>query len=343
MPPEEDLALRALAPEWRPKRGRRPNDDGSKISPQAKRQMRAASLTADDNLVSAAAMSTYPQSAFPWDRHSNLHDPWLAAQRAIAPQSQQLPATEPSGAAPHSSRPLDSQLSFYIENEGLYPQSAVHTRPPSSAFPASAGPQSAHPSLSAASPRPRKRHGPSVSAAGTPDRSGSKVRGRPPANRSTQDGPFSTFPAKMPPSHAQAAAPPTPQSSQSQQAPHGPPLGQQQPTPSTAQTADSPFSAGSRLRGSKLQLQVPQHAGGPVRLATPPRVLLNGGERAQTMQRRESVDFFNSLGDDGSELGDENDGHEIDWKRRAISLQRKVRELEAELKAVKRRVLEAVM
>src|SRR6266536_146806 len=45
--------------------------------------------------------------------------------------------------------------------------------------------------------RSRRRHGPAVSSAWPSNGSASsgKLRGRPPSNRSVQDGPFSTFPA----------------------------------------------------------------------------------------------------------------------------------------------------
>lgn len=106
---------------------------------------------------------------------------------------------------------------------------------------------------------------------------------------------------------------------------------------------------------SKLSLQVPQHAGGPVRLATPPPKVLVNGEDGRSEdpnsyarhERRSSADFFASVEDDTSELGYETEqetrGDKIDWKKRAMVLSRKLKEKEAELKAIKRRVLEAVM
>lgn len=108
---------------------------------------------------------------------------------------------------------------------------------------------------------------------------------------------------------------------------------------------------------SKLQLQVPEHAGGPVRLATPPQVLINGesNRHSQSSQeRRSSAEFFSQLeDDDASDLmdvdgnpddGDGGNGAEnVDWKRRALVLKRKLQEKENELKALKRRVLDAVM
>jgi len=77
-----------------------------------------------------------------------------------------------------------------------------------------------------------------------------------------------------------------------------------------------------------------------VRLATPPRLLINGEIN------RSSADFFNQL-DEGSEedtieVADEEE-HNVDWKKRALTLKRKLIEKEEELKAMKRRVLDAVM
>lgn len=109
---------------------------------------------------------------------------------------------------------------------------------------------------------------------------------------------------------------------------------------------------------NKLQLQVPEHSGGPVRLATPPRLLINGESdrhgqninNPQQQERRSSTDFFESVdggsGDDA--IGDEDEdmvggGGNVDWRRRAIALKKKLMEKEDELRALKRRVLEAVV
>lgn len=108
---------------------------------------------------------------------------------------------------------------------------------------------------------------------------------------------------------------------------------------------------------SKLQLQVPEHAGGPVRLATPPQLLINGesNRHSQSSQeQRSSADFFCQLeDDDASDLmdahGNPDDGDggngidNVNWKRRALVLKRKLQEKEDELKALKWRVLDAVM
>lgn len=84
----------------------------------------------------------------------------------------------------------------------------------------------------------------------------------------------------------------------------------------------------------------------------------------QLLERRSSADFFNGI-DDGSEdegggggdddegggseevgggsIGNGGGGGNVDWKRRAMVLKRKLGEKEEELRALKRRVLEAVM
>lgn len=102
-------------------------------------------------------------------------------------------------------------------------------------------------------------------------------------------------------------------------------------------------------RPSKLQLQVPEHAGGPVRLATPPRVLINGESDRQTSfnyEGRSSADFFTQL-DDASDYDEPEEPEEtisnVDWKRRALALKKKLQEKEDELKTIKRKVLDAVM
>ena len=108
-------------------------------------------------------------------------------------------------------------------------------------------------------------------------------------------------------------------------------------------------NASAPKKPSKLQLQVPEHAGGPVRLATPPRVLINGESNRQSShghERRSSADFFNQIDevseeDVGEDIDEEEGG--VDWKKRALTLKRKLIEKEEELRAMKRRVLDAVM
>lgn len=76
--------------------------------------------------------------------------------------------------------------------------------------------------------------------------------------------------------------------------------------------------------------------------------MINGETDSQsslTHERRSSADFFTQL-DDVSEVGEGDeleDMSNIDWKRRALTLKKKLQEKEEELKAFKRRVLDAVM
>lgn len=105
-----------------------------------------------------------------------------------------------------------------------------------------------------------------------------------------------------------------------------------------------------------------------MRLATPPRVLINGesdrnhqglqhNNGANQKQELRSADFFDSVDgseDDGGGPGMEDDedvgagnenggGGTVDWRRRAIVLRRRLLEKEDELRTLKKRVLEAVM
>ena len=86
-----------------------------------------------------------------------------------------------------------------------------------------------------------------------------------------------------------------------------------------------------------------------MRLATPPRVLINGESNRQTSlshERRSSNEFFNDLDGvseaDGEDVGNEEEEN-VDWKRRALTLKKRLLEKEEELRTMKRKVLEAVM
>ena len=288
-------------------------------------------------------------STFPYGEQSIRDNAWVAAHRAIVPRSTPMMTPEQESA-------------FWMDAPGAtpstpYPQSAITPRHSRSTYSNNDTPQSAHPLTASGSSHPRKRHGPTVSAAwssGGTTAGGKTPRGRPPNNRSVQDGPFSTFPANpqaiAPASRTSGATMQTPQSARGSPAPiiefnraSEPATG----TPTTAAAVQTPTR-----KPSKLSLQVPQHSGGPVRLATPPpKVLLNGQDGASTHtdsythDRRSSADFFASVDDEASEVWEDSDdaGDKVDWRRRALLLKRKLQEKEAELKAMRRRVMEAVM
>ncbi|MCJ1285340.1 hypothetical protein MMC26_004680 [Xylographa opegraphella] len=353
VPPEEDLALRALLPEWRPKRGRRKIEvnDGHPGTP-SKRVRREGSFNAEEIATPLEAQSALLHSAMSWGQQprpeqSQSDDPWGAAQRALLPKSDSV-NSQPQ-------QPMGQQT-FWVDlpdaNPSIpYPQSAITPRHSQSAVSSRDTPQSAHP---LSSERIRKRHGPAVSAvwpSGGNTTSGKLPRGRPPSNRSVQDGPFSTFPVNIQtksPSQPPSETPIPPTRSHPWILYTAPSTTQ----PPAAPPASVPGVHTPIKKPSKLSLQVPQHAGGPVRLATPPpKVLVNGEDGGPVPtspkidERRSSADYFNSIDEESSELVDESEEEAatVNWKRRAMLLKRKLKEKEAELKAMRRRVMEAVM
>ena len=410
IPPEDDLAIRALLPEWRPKRGRKKAEEGDgdgDTEAHVAKKTNTGSASNDFGSMFEDQYSAAPSSAIAWSAQGNSADAWMAAQIAIAPKT-------PNSGQPPSNNQLNaqranSQMSWrYNNNESgntpstPYPHSAVTPRQQFSASPKFDEPRSAHPVSTSKSPsRARRRHAPAVSSAWPSTTSGSsgKIRGRPPSNRSIQDGPFSTFPANPQGKESSNANSGNQNTGGLSPAPEPKPTPPQhygqstQPSPAPLPTLNTPSMNGNPTtapqqqasqppnarKPSKLQLQVPAHSGGPVRLATPPRVLINGesnqpiGRSVSTTsstktqhERRSSADFFNQLDeiseDDGGGAGpnlddgggggasasaiglpDDDEGTREDWKRRALILKRRLAEKEEELKAVKRRVLDAVM
>ncbi|MCJ1307312.1 hypothetical protein MMC25_000958 [Agyrium rufum] len=454
VPSSDDLAIRALLPDYRPKRGRR-KGDGESENPKAKRASSAGLEAHSQPPPSAQAYTQYPQSAFPWTANSSTEDAWSAAQRAIDQNGTATATDTPSGQ--------------YGQNHNFWPDatdqtpstpyahSGVNQTPLTGATLDSATPQSAHPS---STPK-RKRPASSISAAwsgGTSNSTG-KIRGRPPSDRTVQDGPYSRFPAK---GNGAASSPLNPSPSASGRTPETPTQGSaggdQNPGNRSAVSPrmDSPRTLNgtnaSAQKGnipnkpSKLQLQVPQHEGGPVRLATPPlsiqqqqqgknqlspnqptpRLLVNGEDRAPPLpppsssatisppsqwqqqlhrqaelirsqqqqqqqqqsqsrknahhqqhlppplppqredQRESQAEFFSNLDGEFDEDEDEGggggggimNGHgngngngvnggtqltAMDWKRRALTLKRRLEAKERELRDLKTRVLAAVM
>lgn len=376
--PEEDLALRALLPEWRPKRGRRKaeeteNDNSANKKIQFRRSASPSYFNFEEQY------SSHPQSAVVWSAH--LHqDGWSGTEVAIAPKAQNSTSTTGLQQLNAQSVSASNHLRWRVNDSSTtpsspYPHSAVITRN-NYANTAFDEPQSANPGGSSPSVRSRKRHGPAISSAwpGSTSTSTGKLRGRPPSNRSVQDGPFSTFPANPNTKETPIiiSATPTTQNANSPSPNHSAqiqgstPNSQIKSTPPTTSSSRSPMAIATSLpdqpsllrKPSKLQLQVPEHSGGPVRLATPPRLLINGESdhhgqiinNSQPQEGRSSADFFENL-DDGSgddAIGDEDedmvDGESnVDWRRRAMVLKKKLIEKEDELRALKRRVLEAVM
>lgn len=264
---EEDLAIRALDPSLRPKRGRRRNSE-------IEADDAAADVVKRQQPQSALPASAYPSSALPMSAHPDgAGDPWAIAS-AVTPHHFAPWARSQNGTQSAINPSAPSQLRWQIHG----PQQRDQSPQPMSAHPTTITSQfegtfEAEPrSAITPSSRKRRKHGPAVSSAwNTSGAPGAKPRGRPPASRNVQDGPFTTFPAdpandkgnvqtyQAPPAQMDSY-PATMESTEPVIAP--PPL--------TKRHSDGP------LRKGRLSLQVPAHTGGPVRLATPPRVLVNG-------------------------------------------------------------------
>lgn len=259
---EEDLALRALVPQWKPKRGRKRAEERELDETKAtKRPQLDTSVGALHQNGFQDHPVVFPQSAIPFSAYPDAdgHDPWMTSSSAF-------PATTASKQPGHESRWRHPGRDTSPAN---YPQSAIVSREnrPADAI-ISAEPRSAVTPVSSEKTRSRRRHGPAVSSA-WPTSNGStsgKARGRPP-NRPTS-GSFSTF--------LMSTGRDSPQT-QPNSATQGPtPTAAQNPSNSVSSPYNQSPTPANTGRPSKLQLQVPPHVGAPVRLATPPTLLVNG-------------------------------------------------------------------
>lgn len=275
--PEEDLALRALLPETRPKRGRRKNEDreetGLGKSPTQRPRLGSPTLSEDFMIARASLIA---ENSTPATAHTsfgqNFDDrtlPWSATE-------------------------LRGQLGAFRWPPADNTQSPLSAFPQSAVTPINRGQMwnETNESHSAVTPkgRSRRRHGPAVSSAwpSTGNASSGKLRGRPPSNRSVTDGPFSTFPAN--PTSRDA-----PTMNLRDDTPGSTPVAADVEIPhffSADVRANPPNPPAINGRPSRLQLQVPQREGGAVRLATPPPgppvVLVNGERNSNaTMQQNQ--------------------------------------------------------
>ena len=268
---EEDLAIRALDPSFRPKRGRRRNSEVEAEEDAESVAATAQSQTMDDASHGLPA-SAHPISVMHFNPDPGIqHDPWAAAS-AVTPQS----------FAPWMQRPGIPQTAI-ATTAPSYLRWQLHGNPqhPGTPHPMTALPTSMNAHIAAAfdseprsaitpSSRKRRKHGPAVSSAWpSANTSGGKQRGRPPASRNVQDGPFTTFPADPTNDKVGPSAFLTPMTAVDNKTASE--IDQSIPTIPTAIMQSSEENA---ARPSKLSLQVPQHTGGPVRLATPPRVMI---------------------------------------------------------------------
>ncbi|KAJ5402330.1 uncharacterized protein N7487_008226 [Penicillium crustosum] len=261
---EEDLALRALVPQWKPKRGRkRVEDRYTEEEKPIKRPQLDTSVGALQQGSFQSHSVTFPQSAIPFSAFPDdmePHDPWIAANSSFH-----------NGSGPdQQNQDPRWRLPERDASPANYPQSAIIPRShlPSDVL-ISAEPRSAVTPSTGEKSRSRRRHGPAVSSA-WPNSNGlsaGKGRGRPP-NRGSSSGSFSTF--QVNPSRESSQAP----NHNTQALPL--PIDRNPPQIFQTPPHNQPPTSISQGRPNKLQLQVPQHSGAPVRLATPPRLVLNG-------------------------------------------------------------------
>ncbi|KAF1832010.1 hypothetical protein BDW02DRAFT_641105 [Decorospora gaudefroyi] len=280
VPLEEDLAIRALDPKFKPKRGRRKAEDGDddmdfeEGTPARKRPQLDTSIPFGNVLQ---PQSAYPTSAHPNNIHGGFltpQDPWTAVS-TVTPSSAMTAASAPSrlgqsNLTPYTASPMSGQqLRWRLNTQDT--------------------PQTPHP-LSAVTPhtksRSRRRHGPAVSSAWSSNNSSAtgKLRGRPPSNRSIRDGPFVTFPANP----KTREGPPIDRNPGNLtpivERAHSDPPAPENPFrfPPTPASAISPSkmegSLGAMPQKQRLSLQVPPNVGNPVVRLVTPTVLVNGEE-----------------------------------------------------------------
>lgn len=297
VPLEEDLAIRAIDPKFRPKRGRKKAEDGDDDletadgTPPRKRPQLDTSIPFGNALQ---PQSAYPGSAHPDHMEGFLggHDHWPTS--AITPSTALTAASAPSrlsagkNMTPYSPSPLGGQqIRWKVAHDVPQTPHPLSAITPHSAHDFFDEPQSAvTPSSSRA--RSRRRHGPAVSSAWPSQNTSSsgKLRGRPPTNRSVRDGPFVTFPAN--PNTKEGPTIDVKRNAGNltpivERAQSDPPAADHHfrlpPTPASAVTPDSNRSIIPAVtipqKPHRLSLQVPPNVGNPVRLVAP-TVLVTG-------------------------------------------------------------------
>ncbi|KAI1634595.1 ARS binding protein 2-domain-containing protein [Biscogniauxia mediterranea] len=257
---EDDMALRALLPHIRPRRGRkRPEEDGLSKSPSQRPRFESPVFNGE-----ARSAARPPDAIDPWTAHPDGRNAFNFPP--MDPRSSVISGTE-------SAFPWQSEVPR--DSLSAYPQSAITPSTRGGFWTDSNEPRSA---ISPKGKALNRRHGAkAVSSAWRSSgvHSNGKARGRPPINR-VNETPLSAYPDERK-EFQNVSREQTPQSTPIQ-APVFPPAPMTTPAPAPAE----PTSAqGPRPpRPGRLSLQVPERASGPVRLATPPPpvVMVNGKE-----------------------------------------------------------------
>lgn len=270
VPPEEDLALRALVPQWRPKRGRKRAEDKdleeSLEDQTSEKRPRIDTSAAMLQPVSFPGSSTaFPASAIPFSPYPDdveASDPWIAVTTTFVPNAvADTSAAEQARGFRWRSLERDGSPVPYAQSaaapRGYHPANDFFSNEPRSATVPSSADKS----------RMKRRHGPAVSSAWSGGQSSTgKVRGRPPNRTPAAGTPFSLF-------SVSSDRPQQPLEDAST-------LSRETSTPGNIDDSkechfQKPIQKPSS-RLEKLHLQVPQRVGAPVRLATPPALQVNG-------------------------------------------------------------------
>ncbi|KAM0815224.1 putative ARS binding protein 2-domain-containing protein [Seiridium cardinale] len=262
---EDDMALRSLLPQIRPRRGRRKPEDDLNKSPSQRPRLESPNLNSEGS--TQRQNGSEPWTAHPDGQRTFLFPPADEARSSVLPGS-------------GSGFPWPSELSQTPMT--AYPQSAM--------TPINGRGLWADEPLSAITPSKAKqlgrRHGAKVVSSAW--RSGGsiasgKTRGRPPINRGP-DVSFSATPDASHVFHGTNFDKDAPRSAHPLTAPvpifPSAPTSAPTSTPSSVPTPTSagPSQASRPGRPGRLSLQVPERQGGNVRLATPPPpvVMVNG-------------------------------------------------------------------
>ncbi|KAI1813325.1 hypothetical protein GGS20DRAFT_486086 [Poronia punctata] len=264
---EDDMALRALLPHIKPRRGRkRPEEDGLSKSPSQRPRLESPAFNGD-------AHQSRPDMHNAWTAHPDSRQAFVFPP-SVDPRSSVLPGHETAYPWHHD---------MPREPMSAYPHSAITPTTRGSFWPDTAEPRSA---VSPKSKPLGRRHG--AKAVSSAWRSAGiaasgKARGRPPMLRGTPETPLSAFPSTErsvsgPQSMMFSNPPPTSTPTPVQHmAPPEP-----EPIPSMPEPTPTSATNSRPARPGRLSLQVPERTGGPVRLATPPPpvVMVNGQNTA---------------------------------------------------------------
>ncbi|CAM1504170.1 Fc.00g017610.m01.CDS01 [Cosmosporella sp. VM-42] len=247
---EDDMALRALLPHIRPKRGRkRPVDDEAAESPAQKTHLSTGSIVEKFRRSVCETWSAAPDGQGSWATDpSNTNNGGWPTNEAM-----QTPLTR----WPQSAITPTTRGSFW--DDALEPRSAITPSKPKLA---------------------NQRRGPkNVSSAWRPGvlDGGGKARGRPPMVRTPVDGSAPGFPTGTPTvGPGEAPTQVFPRGTDTNYAP----LGARSDPPPFQQTFPAPSSGAEVPRPARpsISLQVPERPPTTVRLATPPPIVVVNGE-----------------------------------------------------------------